>query len=156
MSTVPTPEERKTETPSVQEAREIATRFINRHFGNAGEKPHASIPADPLRDDDIRLMAFIDWASTLAIQYEQARVLPLDEHTKFILGYMAIDCRPLAEMLRAEGVEIPRKIEAEQATVLHWMLGYYLKHGATWREEAGKYVAAHIAARTPTAEGGQK
>jgi hypothetical protein len=36
------------------------------------------------------------------------------------------------------------------------MLGYYLKHGANWREEAGKFVTAHIAARSPTAEGGPK
>ena len=78
----------------------------------------------------------------------EAMVLPLDEHTKRILGFMAMDCRPYAEMLRADGVDIPRKIEAEQATVLHWMLGYHLKHGANWREEAGKYVTAHITRKT--------
>ncbi len=50
-------------------------------------------------------------------------------------------------MLRADGIEIPRKAEMEQAYVIHWMLGYYLNHGANWREEAGKYVTAHIAAR---------
>ena len=42
-----------------QEAREIASRFINSHFNNPGEKARISIPADPLRDDDIRLIAYI-------------------------------------------------------------------------------------------------
>lgn len=87
-----------------------------------------------------------------ALGAEKERGLPLDEHTKHILGFMAIDCRPYAQMLRAEGVEIPPKIELEQAHVIHWMLGYYLKHGANWRDEAGKQVTAHLAARTPTPE----
>lgn len=46
--------------PTASEASEIALKFINHFFNNPGRaKPRASIPADPLRDDDLRLMAFI-------------------------------------------------------------------------------------------------
>ncbi len=89
-------------------------------------------------------------------QLEAAKgaVLPLDDDVKHVLGFLAMDCRPYAEMLRADGVDIPRKIELEQATVLHWMLGYYLKFGAKWRAEAGKYVKAHIEAQSACAAAG--
>jgi len=57
---------------SAKEAREIAQRFIDGHFREGpdlprdmrgiarGEGPRISIPADPKRDDDIRLVAFIE------------------------------------------------------------------------------------------------
>lgn len=48
---------------SAEEAREIAQRFIDRHFGNDAELPRISIPADPRRDDDIRIVAFIEQAA---------------------------------------------------------------------------------------------
>lgn len=48
------------EVPTASEASEIALKFINHFFNNPGrDKPRASIPANPLRDDDLRLMAFI-------------------------------------------------------------------------------------------------
>lgn len=49
----------KHEIISHDEAEVIALRFINQHFDNAGERPRASIPANPKRDDDLRLMAYI-------------------------------------------------------------------------------------------------
>ena len=52
-----------------EEALQIAQRFVDGHFKNAGkEGPRISIPADTRRDDDIRLMAFIQqqqWAGTM-------------------------------------------------------------------------------------------
>lgn len=45
---------------SCDEAAEIALKFIAVHFNKPGrETPRASIPADPRRDDDLRLMEFI-------------------------------------------------------------------------------------------------
>lgn len=42
------------------EAAKLALTFINHFFNNPGrDKPQASIPADPSRDTDIRLMAYI-------------------------------------------------------------------------------------------------
>lgn len=43
-----------------EEAHEALVRFTNSHFHNHGkEHARASIPADPKRDDDLRLGAFI-------------------------------------------------------------------------------------------------
>ena len=50
-------------------------------------------------------------------------------------------CANLSEQLRAGGHEIQRKAEQEQAAVIHFLLGHYLKHGSDWRETAG---AAHF------------
>lgn len=44
------------------EARAIAQRFIDAYFDNGAERPRVSIPADPRRDDDLRLLAFIERA----------------------------------------------------------------------------------------------
>jgi len=45
---------------SHEEANTIALKFINQHFKNPDkERPRTSIPADPTRDDDLRLMAYI-------------------------------------------------------------------------------------------------
>jgi hypothetical protein len=47
---------------SHDEARQILTRYNNSHFGNhrdMGEKARYSIPADPRRDDDLRMDAYI-------------------------------------------------------------------------------------------------
>lgn len=45
-----------------KEAREMLSRFNASHWGGraAGEKARYTIPADPRRDDDIRLGAYID------------------------------------------------------------------------------------------------
>lgn len=42
------------------EAHAIAQRFIDGHFGNAGEHPRVRIPADAEHDDDLRLMDYIE------------------------------------------------------------------------------------------------
>lgn len=72
-------------------------------------------------------------------------VLPLDAEVLHILGFLCMDCRPYAQMLRAEGVDIPAKAELEQAHVLHWMLNLYLAHGTEWRKFGGEQVQRHLA-----------
>lgn len=51
---------------SVEEAREILSMFVSSHFRHHAEGPHGrarfSIPANPARDSDIRLSAFISRA----------------------------------------------------------------------------------------------
>jgi hypothetical protein len=71
-----TPTKARRITP--EEAREIALRFINGHFGNAGDKPRVSIPARPDYDDDIRLLAFID-------QYAAPK--PVEEGAQKVYGW---------------------------------------------------------------------
>ncbi|MBB1593567.1 hypothetical protein [Achromobacter sp. UMC46] len=53
-----------------------------------------------------------------------------------ILGRPNFTCIRLAQLLRLSGVEIATKAEAEQATVIHYLLGFYLKHGSQWAEKA--------------------
>lgn len=42
------------------QARAIMGRFCNSHFNNPGEHARISIPADPTRDDDLRMMQYIE------------------------------------------------------------------------------------------------
>jgi hypothetical protein len=56
----------------------------------------------------------------------------LDEDLGKILGLPNFSCGPIAQLLRMDGCEIPRKAEAEQAYVLHWLVGIYLEHGSEW------------------------
>jgi hypothetical protein len=59
---------------SPEEAFEIVDRFINGHFSNKGkEGPRISIPADHKRDDDIRLMAFVEQAKAAFDQLAELR-----------------------------------------------------------------------------------
>ena len=55
-----------------------------------------------------------------------------------VLGLMNFQTGPFANALRAAGEDIPRKVEAEQAYVLHWMIGLALEHGDGWREKASQ------------------
>lgn len=61
---------------SVQEAREMLVRFCNSHFKDPRDKRNCAritIPADPLRDDDIRLGAFIEQAAEAFAEVERLR-----------------------------------------------------------------------------------
>ncbi|MDF2863676.1 MAG: hypothetical protein K0S02_3948 [Achromobacter mucicolens] len=58
-----------------------------------------------------------------------------------ILGRPNFTCIRLAQLLRLSGVEIASKAEAEQATVIHYLLGFYLLHGSQWAEKAAEDIA---------------
>lgn len=55
-----------------------------------------------------------------------------------ILGRPSFTCIRRAQLLRLSGIEIASKAEAEQATVIHYLLGFYLKHGSRWFEKANE------------------
>jgi len=57
-----------------------------------------------------------------------------------ILGRPNFTCIRIAQLLRLSGVEIDKKAEAEQATVIHYLLGFYLTHGSQWAEKAGEDI----------------
>ncbi|WP_254512881.1 hypothetical protein [Anatilimnocola floriformis] len=48
----------------------------------------------------------------------------------------------LAELLRRDGRDIPRKAEAEQAHVIHLLLLFYLRYGSTWHAAAEAHFSA--------------
>lgn len=61
---------------STAEAFEILSRFVHSHFGDGREKARFSIPANPQRDDDLRLHAFISQAQAREAQtWREAAVL---------------------------------------------------------------------------------
>lgn len=69
-----------------------------------------------------------------------------------ILGRPNFTCIRIAQLLRLGGVEIAKKADAEQATVIHYLLGFYLKHGSKWAEMAN----AVLEQRRQTAIAGQQ
>jgi hypothetical protein len=56
----------------------------------------------------------------------------IDDTLLAILGRPSFTCRDIAGVLRAGGIEIPPKAEAEQAHTLHYLLKTYLRHGERW------------------------
>jgi len=66
-----------------------------------------------------------------------------------VLGLMNFQTCPLADVFRAVGVAIPRKVESEQAHVLAWLLGLAAEHGAAWHDASAKQIEDLVAlART--------
>lgn len=58
-----------------------------------------------------------------------------------VLGLMIMTTCPIAHGFRAAGESIPEKTEAEQAFVLHWLIGLALERGDGWRKVAGDRLA---------------
>ena len=65
----------------------------------------------------------------------------------WIFGLMCFQCIHYAQGLRRLGHKIPEKAEHEQAAVIHWMFGHYLKDPTNWRNNA----TAEMKAATPAA-----
>lgn len=59
-----------------------------------------------------------------------------------VLGWICFQCISVAQCLRADGMEIAKRAEDEQAAVLHWLTKFVLKHGAEWRPHAGEALKA--------------
>jgi len=62
---------------------------------------------------------------------------PLDATLIEILGRPSFKCISVAGTLRVGGRIIERRAEAEQAAVIHFMLGHYLAAPEQWMENAG-------------------
>lgn len=78
-------EQDRTGPVSDEEARQISRRYNASHFRNhtdLGEQARYSIPADPKRDDDIRLSAYIEQTAALRASLAEARGL-LDRAARF-------------------------------------------------------------------------
>ncbi|QBY56126.1 hypothetical protein [Cupriavidus oxalaticus] len=53
-----------------------------------------------------------------------------------VLSLMVWRSGQIAHVLRAGGADIPKKAEAEQAHVLHWLIQLALEHGSDWWSRA--------------------
>lgn len=70
----------------------------------------------------------------------------ITDELRDVLGFPNNQCWSLASSFRNAGLaDIPPKAEAEQAYVLHWLVGMVLKHGANWRVFASKELDAVVA-----------
>ncbi|HEN8710586.1 TPA: hypothetical protein U8203_000228 [Pseudomonas putida] len=78
-----------------------------------------------------------DLLSIIQAMAEQHQVAPeLTDDLREILGRPNFTCHFIAKALRVMGHSIAHKSEDEQAVVIHWLLGIYLKHGSDWRQRA--------------------
>ncbi len=91
----------------------------------------ASLSMLILANEVIRLRALV-WPKKLTPEIRE------------VLGHMVYDTSPLAHAFQDAGVDIPRKIEEEQAFILHKLIGYALTHGANWRKEFTKELGPVI------------
>lgn len=70
----------------------------------------------------------------------------LDDDLREILGRPNFACARIAQAFRENaGAEIKTRAEDEQAFVLHWLTGLYLKYGSEWR----KFAADELPLPTP-------
>lgn len=76
-----------------------------------------------------------DLRAALLPEPPAAALPPLNDDVRWILGQPNFNCVTTAQLLRSLGHEIERKAEAEQAAVIHWMLGVYMQHGEKFRDE---------------------
>ena len=87
---------------TAEEAHEILGRFIASHFREKkiGEQARFSIPVNPMRDDDVRMSAFIDQS--------QARITELEaEVEKLKSPEVVLDsAQKMLESMRAVGVSL--------------------------------------------------
>jgi DNA repair exonuclease SbcCD ATPase subunit len=116
----------KPETAPVtdEEARQILIRFNASHFNNLGEHARYSIPADPRRDDDLRLAAYIDQTERMrqrdAAHAERIRELEAANRGESSradeLRRMCLELEQRAASLEAEADrKDAARVEAEQA-----------------------------------------
>jgi len=59
--------------------------------------------------------------------------LQLTADLRYILGIPHTKLSSTAQLLRQQGNCIGERSEDEQAAVIHWMLGHYLRRGIHWR-----------------------
>src|SRR5262249_13820792 len=57
-----------------------------------------------------------------------------------VLGIPNFRCSPIAAAFRNAGATIAPRAEAQQAFVLHWLVGLALQHGSMWRSVAADKI----------------
>lgn len=67
-------------------------------------------------------------------------MIEFTDDVQWILGRPNFWCGPIAHQLVKLGHKIAPKAEAEQAYVLHWLLGLHEKHGDRFRLEANNIL----------------
>lgn len=113
----------------------------------AGEDKHQFVqnPLMPFSSCQICLAPEDAHAALSAPQGAVERAWPaaLTQELREILGYPNYQCGPMAhayqaidEYVGADGVELKKRAEDEQAFILHKLVGLWFRHGETWRAHA--------------------
>jgi hypothetical protein len=85
-------------------------------------------------DDELEcVLAALEPVPGLPAAISEGALLPWAAELVEVLGRPNFACASIAELLRFDGADIPRKAEHEQARVIHWLLNHYLQHGRAWR-----------------------
>ena len=61
---------------------------------------------------------------------------------KEVLSLMLWKTGEIAHILRAGGIDIPRKAEEEQCAVLHWLITLAIDYGDDWKQKFGDRMDA--------------
>ncbi len=128
-------------------------------FGLLATTPAAVAKADPdappHRRDNPAVLAMMRGQGDLAEYRGPSAVeafLARDEVFS-VLRLMNFETGPVAHLFQADGVDVRKKCEDEQAYVLRWLLQLVLKHGPGWVEAADQQLAeikARIKAKAAT------
>ncbi|MDR7949171.1 hypothetical protein [Achromobacter aegrifaciens] len=127
---------------SAPESNTSADQALSSFMGAAIGAPETSL-VDPHDDTLARTGNTADhqagWFAGIKQGQANARDAPppLNDDLIEILGRPNFACGQLATLLRAGGHVIKNKAEHEQAAVIHFLLGHYLKHGNDWHERVG-------------------
>lgn len=110
-----------------------------------------------LKHDIERHLAIIGEQAARITELEEAYAVgafpsSLTPPLRRVLGMMLWETGPIAHALRATGEDIARKAEDEQAVVLHWLVGFVLKHGADWHKHAAIELRAMTDSMTKPGE----
>lgn len=122
----------------------------------------ANEAAEPGRPNE--LACLVPWTSFGREEFDEASPVrsnfpsELTPELSDVLGLPNFQTTPMAHAFRDAGVaDIRRRLEDEQAYVLHWLVTLVLEHGADWRKHAGERLGQVIkAAKVARALDGEK
>lgn len=113
---------------------EVLDAAINAWFGTV---PESKDQQEFFRNRMRAALAAAGYTAAPAAGDARDALPPLNDDLIEILGRPNFACAQLATLLRAGGHVIKNKAEHEQAAVIHFLLGHYLKHVEDWHEHVG-------------------
>jgi hypothetical protein len=108
--------------------------------------------AMPIKVEHVTHWAHMPAHPSEEIEASPVALLPLNEHTRMILGRPNFACVFTAQRMRDLGHKINRTSTAEQAAVLHLLVNMYQQHGADWFEHVSAYLGRCHPQTAATAE----
>jgi hypothetical protein len=124
-------------------AAELKTKFkqSDKHVGEffAAEARDAKHLMQSARSHlESTILRFLETSAGVPAVQQEGKVYPTEITPALseVLQLTIMSTAPVARFYRTCGYDIPRKVEAEQAFMLHRLIGFALEHGDKWREVA--------------------